>query len=58
VLASNNIDANDPSGPFSRVQRSILSKGGHLSGNHLILFEGKKHQIIKLDASVNVKPSN
>ena len=29
-----------------------------MKGNHLILFDGKKQQIIKLDASIGLKPVN
>ena len=29
-----------------------------MKGNHLILFDGKKQQIIKLDASIGLKPLN
>ena len=29
-----------------------------MSGNHLILFDGKKQQIIKLDADIDIKAKN
>ena len=43
---------------FNKAFYKKLSKSGSgedVSGNHLILFDGKKQQIIKLDADIGVK---
>ena len=49
ILASNKIDVGD--GALDQINK----KGKDLRGNHLILFDGRKQQIIKLDASIGLK---
>lgn len=63
IVASNKIDVGDMTGKFEFFNKSFyrkLSKSGgeDVSGNHLILFDGKKQQIIKLDADIDLKPKN
>lgn len=63
IVASNNIDVGDMTGKFEFFNKSFYKKlsragGGQqdVSGHHLILFDGKKQQIIKLDADIDLKP--
>ena len=49
ILASNKIDAGEMTGKFE-----LYTKQKSLSGNHLIIFDGKKQQIIKLDAFIGL----
>ena len=65
IIASNKIDVGDMTGKFEFFNKSFYKKlsrsGGDekdVSGNHLILFDGKKQQIIKLDADIDLKPKN
>lgn len=57
ILASNKIDVGDMSGKFEFFNKQFGASGpkSGMVGNHLILFDGKKQQIIKLDASIGLK---
>lgn len=56
-MASNKIDVGDMSGKFEFFNKQFGASGpkSGMVGNHLILFDGKKQQIIKLDASIGLK---
>ena len=62
IVASNKIDVGDMTGKFEFFNKSFYKKAsggatqGDMGGNHLIIFDGKKQQIIKLDADIDLKP--
>ena len=54
ILASNKIDAGKMTKKFFEFHNKAFAKAGGAQGNLLLLFDGKKQQIIKLDASVGI----
>ena len=54
IIASNKVDAGEMTQKFELFNKQYANQP-NAKGNHLLLFDGAKQQVIKLDASIGVK---
>ena len=54
IIASNKVDAGEMTHKFELFNKQFANQP-NATGNHLLLFDGAKQQVIKLDASIGVK---
>ena len=57
LVASNKIESGELDDKFRFLDKRLKDKNAG-SGNHLIIFDGSKQQIIKLDAKIDLRKAN